>query len=55
MAHLAQLAEEAGRDGIFLEDYIVYQGEAGGPGNWQARQSPWITFRVADSSWAGRR
>ena len=30
MAQLAAEAEQAGWDGVFLEDYIVYQGHAGG-------------------------
>jgi len=39
LAQLAQLAEEAGWDGIFLEDYIVYQGEADTP-----TYDPWVTL-----------
>jgi alkanesulfonate monooxygenase SsuD/methylene tetrahydromethanopterin reductase-like flavin-dependent oxidoreductase (luciferase family) len=39
MAQLAQLAEEAGWDGIHLEDYIVYQGQADTP-----TYDPWVTL-----------
>jgi alkanesulfonate monooxygenase SsuD/methylene tetrahydromethanopterin reductase-like flavin-dependent oxidoreductase (luciferase family) len=31
MAELAAAAEDAGWDGIFIEDYLVYQGQAGLP------------------------
>jgi alkanesulfonate monooxygenase SsuD/methylene tetrahydromethanopterin reductase-like flavin-dependent oxidoreductase (luciferase family) len=31
MAELAALAEAAGSDGMFLEDYVVYQGQVGTP------------------------
>ncbi len=39
MAELAAEAEQAGWDGIFLEDYIVYQGQAG-----TATYDPWVTM-----------
>jgi alkanesulfonate monooxygenase SsuD/methylene tetrahydromethanopterin reductase-like flavin-dependent oxidoreductase (luciferase family) len=39
MAELAAEAEQAGWDGIFLEDYIVYQGEDGMP-----TYDPWVTM-----------
>jgi alkanesulfonate monooxygenase SsuD/methylene tetrahydromethanopterin reductase-like flavin-dependent oxidoreductase (luciferase family) len=39
MAELAALAEQAGWDGVFLEDYVVYQGEAGLP-----TYDPWVTL-----------
>src|SRR5215471_8415610 len=39
MAKLAALAEAAGWDGIFLEDYIVYQGQVGTP-----TYDPWIVL-----------
>src|SRR6266568_2007392 len=39
MAELAVEAEQAGWDGIFLEDYIVYQGQAG-----MATYDPWVTM-----------
>jgi len=39
MAELAAQAEQAGWDGIFLEDYIVYQGQAGTP-----TYDPWVTM-----------
>jgi alkanesulfonate monooxygenase SsuD/methylene tetrahydromethanopterin reductase-like flavin-dependent oxidoreductase (luciferase family) len=39
MAELAVAAEQAGWDGIFLEDYIVYQGHAG-----MATYDPWVTM-----------
>jgi alkanesulfonate monooxygenase SsuD/methylene tetrahydromethanopterin reductase-like flavin-dependent oxidoreductase (luciferase family) len=39
MAELAAQAEQAGWDGIFLEDYIVYQGQAGPP-----TYDPWVTM-----------
>jgi alkanesulfonate monooxygenase SsuD/methylene tetrahydromethanopterin reductase-like flavin-dependent oxidoreductase (luciferase family) len=39
MAELAAEAEQAGWDGIFLEDYIVYQGQAG-----MATYDPWVTM-----------
>jgi alkanesulfonate monooxygenase SsuD/methylene tetrahydromethanopterin reductase-like flavin-dependent oxidoreductase (luciferase family) len=37
LAHLALLAEQSGWDGIFLEDYIVWQGNQGTP-----TYDPWI-------------
>ena len=37
MADLAALAEEAGWDGVFLEDYLVYQKQAGTP-----TYDPWV-------------
>ena len=39
MAELAALAEDAGWDAVFLEDYIVYQGKSGTP-----TYDPWITL-----------
>lgn len=39
MAELAAEAEQAGWDGLFLEDYIVYQGQAGTP-----TYDPWVTM-----------
>ena len=39
MAELAAAAEKAGWDGIFLEDYIVYQGQVGTP-----TYDPWVTM-----------
>jgi alkanesulfonate monooxygenase SsuD/methylene tetrahydromethanopterin reductase-like flavin-dependent oxidoreductase (luciferase family) len=39
MAELAAEAEHAGWDGIFLEDYIVYQGRAG-----TSSYDPWVTM-----------
>lgn len=39
MARLAALAEKAGWDGIFLEDYIVYQGQTE-----TSTYDPWITL-----------
>ncbi len=37
MADLAQLAEQAGWDGVFLEDYLVYQNQTGTP-----TYDPWV-------------
>ena len=37
MADLAALAEEAGWDGVFLEDYVVYQNQTGTP-----TYDPWV-------------
>ncbi|HEV2374435.1 MAG TPA: LLM class flavin-dependent oxidoreductase [Streptosporangiaceae bacterium] len=39
MAELAAEAEQAGWDGLFLEDYIVYQGNVG-----MATYDPWVTL-----------
>jgi alkanesulfonate monooxygenase SsuD/methylene tetrahydromethanopterin reductase-like flavin-dependent oxidoreductase (luciferase family) len=39
LAELAQLAEESGWDGVFLEDYIVWQGVQGTP-----TYDPWIAL-----------
>jgi alkanesulfonate monooxygenase SsuD/methylene tetrahydromethanopterin reductase-like flavin-dependent oxidoreductase (luciferase family) len=39
MAGLAAEAEQAGWDGVFLEDYIVYQGQTGTP-----TYDPWVTM-----------
>jgi alkanesulfonate monooxygenase SsuD/methylene tetrahydromethanopterin reductase-like flavin-dependent oxidoreductase (luciferase family) len=39
MAELAVEAEQAGWDGIFIEDYIVYQGHLG-----MACYDPWVTL-----------
>lgn len=39
MAELAALAEAAGWDGMFLEDYVVYQGQVGTP-----TYDPWIVL-----------
>jgi alkanesulfonate monooxygenase SsuD/methylene tetrahydromethanopterin reductase-like flavin-dependent oxidoreductase (luciferase family) len=39
LVELGQLAEESGWDGVFLEDYIVYQGEAAEP-----TCDPWIAL-----------
>jgi len=39
MAELAAEAEQAGWDGIFLEDYLVYQGHVG-----MACYDPWVTM-----------
>jgi alkanesulfonate monooxygenase SsuD/methylene tetrahydromethanopterin reductase-like flavin-dependent oxidoreductase (luciferase family) len=39
MAELAAEAERAGWDGVFLEDYIVYQGRPG-----MATYDPWVTM-----------
>jgi alkanesulfonate monooxygenase SsuD/methylene tetrahydromethanopterin reductase-like flavin-dependent oxidoreductase (luciferase family) len=36
-AELARMAEDSGWDGVFLEDYIVYQGEESLPA-----YDPWI-------------
>jgi hypothetical protein len=38
-ADLAHLAEEAGWDGVFLEDYIVWQGHADVP-----TYDPWVAL-----------
>ncbi|MEV6282182.1 LLM class flavin-dependent oxidoreductase [Kribbella sp. NPDC051770] len=37
LADLARLAEESGWDGVFLEDYLVYQGDASLPA-----YDPWV-------------
>jgi len=37
MADLAELAEQSGWDGVFLEDYIVYQNKTGTPA-----YDPWV-------------
>lgn len=37
LAGLARMAEECGWDGVFLEDYLVYQGEAALPA-----YDPWV-------------
>lgn len=37
MAELARMAEDCGWDGVFLEDYLVYQGDASEP-----TYDPWI-------------
>ena len=37
MADLAELAEQSGWDGVFLEDYIVYQNKTGTP-----TYDPWV-------------
>jgi alkanesulfonate monooxygenase SsuD/methylene tetrahydromethanopterin reductase-like flavin-dependent oxidoreductase (luciferase family) len=39
LAEFAHLAEQSGWDGVFLEDYIVYQGQAGTP-----TCDPWIAL-----------
>jgi hypothetical protein len=39
LAELARLAEEAGWDGVFLEDYIVWQGVAATP-----TYDPWVAL-----------
>src|SRR5262249_52508101 len=39
MASLAALAESSGWDGMFLEDYIVYQGQVGVP-----TFDPWVVL-----------
>jgi alkanesulfonate monooxygenase SsuD/methylene tetrahydromethanopterin reductase-like flavin-dependent oxidoreductase (luciferase family) len=39
LAELAHDAEEAGWDGVFLEDYIVYQGAPGTP-----TCDPWVAL-----------
>jgi alkanesulfonate monooxygenase SsuD/methylene tetrahydromethanopterin reductase-like flavin-dependent oxidoreductase (luciferase family) len=39
LAEFAHLAEQSGWDGVFLEDYIVYQGQAGMP-----TCDPWIAL-----------
>jgi alkanesulfonate monooxygenase SsuD/methylene tetrahydromethanopterin reductase-like flavin-dependent oxidoreductase (luciferase family) len=39
LAELAQLAEESGWDGVFLEDYIVWQGVQGTP-----TYDPWLAL-----------
>jgi len=39
IAELATLAEDSGWDGIFLEDYIIYQGQVGTP-----TFDPWVTL-----------
>jgi len=39
LAEFARLAEEAGWDGVFLEDYIVYQSKHGTP-----TYDPWIAL-----------
>jgi alkanesulfonate monooxygenase SsuD/methylene tetrahydromethanopterin reductase-like flavin-dependent oxidoreductase (luciferase family) len=39
LVELAGLAEEAGWDGVFIEDYIVYQGEADEP-----TCDPWVAL-----------
>src|SRR5215472_14183776 len=39
MAELAALAEASGWDGMFLEDYLVYQGQVGMP-----TYDPWVTL-----------
>lgn len=37
LAELARIAEDAGWDGVFLEDYLVYQGDASVPA-----YDPWV-------------
>lgn len=44
MAELAALAEAAGWDGIFLEDYIVYQGQIDMP-----TYDPWVVLAAMAS------
>ena len=39
LAELAHLAEEAGWDGVFLEDYIVWQGHQDAPA-----YDPWVVL-----------
>lgn len=39
LAELATLAEASGWDGIFLEDYVVYQGQVGTP-----TYDPWVAL-----------
>jgi alkanesulfonate monooxygenase SsuD/methylene tetrahydromethanopterin reductase-like flavin-dependent oxidoreductase (luciferase family) len=39
LGDLAQLAEDAGWDGVFLEDYIVWQGQLGTP-----TYDPWVAL-----------
>jgi alkanesulfonate monooxygenase SsuD/methylene tetrahydromethanopterin reductase-like flavin-dependent oxidoreductase (luciferase family) len=39
LAELAHLAEEAGWDGVFLEDYIVWQGHQDAP-----TYDPWVAL-----------
>jgi alkanesulfonate monooxygenase SsuD/methylene tetrahydromethanopterin reductase-like flavin-dependent oxidoreductase (luciferase family) len=39
LADLAERAEAAGWDGVFLEDYIIYQGKAGVP-----TYDPWVAL-----------
>jgi alkanesulfonate monooxygenase SsuD/methylene tetrahydromethanopterin reductase-like flavin-dependent oxidoreductase (luciferase family) len=39
LGELAQLAEDAGWDGVFLEDYIVWQGQMGTP-----TYDPWVAL-----------
>lgn len=39
LANLARLAEDAGWDAVFLEDYLVYQGDASLPA-----YDPWISL-----------
>src|SRR5579859_3999708 len=39
MADLAALAEDSGWDGVFLEDYLVYQNKTGTP-----TYDPWVTL-----------
>jgi alkanesulfonate monooxygenase SsuD/methylene tetrahydromethanopterin reductase-like flavin-dependent oxidoreductase (luciferase family) len=39
LAELAALAEDSGWDGVFVEDYIVYQGQAGQP-----THDPWVAL-----------
>ncbi len=41
LGELAQVAEEAGWDGLFLEDYIVWQGHQGTP-----TYDPWMILAV---------
>jgi alkanesulfonate monooxygenase SsuD/methylene tetrahydromethanopterin reductase-like flavin-dependent oxidoreductase (luciferase family) len=45
LAELARLAEDAGWDAVFLEDYLVYQGDASLP-----TYDPWISLAAMASA-----
>jgi hypothetical protein len=45
LAELARLAEDAGWDAVFLEDYLVYQGDAS-----LATYDPWISLAAMASA-----
>lgn len=48
LAELGCLAEEAGWDGVFVEDYIVHQSDGAVP-----TCDPWIAWRQWQSAQAG--
>ncbi|MBI4671443.1 MAG: LLM class flavin-dependent oxidoreductase [Chloroflexi bacterium] len=48
LGEFARLAEAAGWDGVFLEDYIVWQGHPDVP-----TYDPWVALAAADAGrWA---